>query len=107
MPDSEDQEIGVVRGSEQGIPRGSVDDSSVYDDAPFDGRPVRHCRTQEGFGCLRAAEAGWILPCFLPAPGMHHDQVATSCLCLLEGEGDRSGVGVGSLPDAEDDLTAC
>nr|WP_247613985.1 hypothetical protein [Streptomyces sp. RG38] len=58
VPDSEDQEVGVVRGSEQGMPRGAVDDSSVDGDTPFEGRPVRHCRTRESLGCLRAAEAG-------------------------------------------------
>ncbi|BFO17854.1 hypothetical protein SHKM778_42420 [Streptomyces sp. KM77-8] len=34
---------------------------------------------------------------------MHRDQVASTCPCFLEGEGDMGGAGVGSLPDTEDD----
>lgn len=44
------------------------------------------------------------MPRFLSAEGVDRDQVATAGLCLVEGEDDMGGVGVGSFPDTEDDL---
>ncbi|CAM5456938.1 hypothetical protein GCM10010250_06990 [Streptomyces althioticus] len=44
------------------------------------------------------------MPRLLPAEGVNRDQDATASMCLVEGEGDMGGVGVGSFPDTEDDL---
>ncbi|EOY45981.1 hypothetical protein SLI_1264 [Streptomyces lividans 1326] len=38
---------------------------------------------------------------------MNRDQVATTGLRFLEGEGDVGGAGFGSLRDTEDDLPVC
>ncbi|BFO17853.1 hypothetical protein SHKM778_42410 [Streptomyces sp. KM77-8] len=51
VPDSENEEAGVVRGLGQGVVGGAVDDLSVHGDAAFAGCPVRECRTEESVGC--------------------------------------------------------
>lgn len=40
-------------------------------------------------------------------PGVNRDQVATTSMCFLEGEGDMGGVGFSSLRDTENDLPIC
>lgn len=51
VSDSENEQVGVVRGLGQDVGRGAVDDLSVHDDAAFEGCPVRECRTQESVDC--------------------------------------------------------
>lgn len=50
VSDSENEEVGVLRGLGQGMVRRAVDDLSVYDDAAFAGCPVRDCRAEESVG---------------------------------------------------------
>ncbi|WP_238698153.1 hypothetical protein [Streptomyces sp. E5N91] len=51
VSDSENEEVGGLRGLEQGMVRGAIDDLSVHDDAAFEGCLGRDCRAQESVGC--------------------------------------------------------
>lgn len=50
-PDSENEEAGGLRGLEQGMVRGAIDDLSVHDDVAFKGCLGRDCRAEESVGC--------------------------------------------------------
>ncbi|TDT42673.1 hypothetical protein EV562_101643 [Streptomyces sp. BK208] len=96
--DSENEEVGVVRGPGQDVGCRAVQDLSVHGDAVWERCPVRECRTKKSVGGRRAG-ARWTLPRLLSAPGVDRDQVATTGPCFLKGEGDVGGAGVGSLRD--------
>nr|WTC07195.1 hypothetical protein OHA15_04935 [Streptomyces anthocyanicus] len=51
MPDSENEEVGGLRGLEQGMVRGAFGDLSVHDDVAFKGCLGRDCRAEESVGC--------------------------------------------------------
>ncbi|CAM5456968.1 hypothetical protein GCM10010250_06980 [Streptomyces althioticus] len=51
VSDSENEEVCVLRGLEQGMVCGAVDDVPVHDDAAFEGRPGWDCRAEESVGC--------------------------------------------------------